>query len=289
MSSIENNKKTKSKYRAIIVGGLIIVIIILSIIIAVSTRKDSNDKEKSNTESTQNAVADTEHVIAYGTNDGDAIGDNNTTETETATATKENTTENNSKDISSDKLMSDEAIQKLENAKNITIMKSKIIGKDSSNGMDHSDSTEYVYETSFDIGTDNDKITVYNSGDGTSFETLFGTKYNGENAYAILTKLIGDMGITDSLLDTVKLDDSNSNPNSLVYRYSTTEESDKAKEMLSEIQCDKLKDLKIEIRKEKYTENTYIPCYFKTVVTSSDKDGNKVTNTEEVTVLINNQ
>lgn len=285
MSSIENNKKTKSKYSDIIVGGLIVVIIILSIIIAISTRKGSNDKEKNNTESTQNTVADTEHVIAYGTNDGDAIGDNNTTET--ATVTEENTTENNSKDISSDKLMSDEAIQKLENAKNITIMKSKIIGKDSSNGMDHSDSTEYVYETSFDIGTDNDKITVYNSGDSTSFETLFGTKYNGENAYAILTKLIGDMGITDSLLDTVKLDDNNSNPNSLVYRYSTTEESDKAKEMLSEIQCDKLKDLKIEIRKEKYTENTYIPCYFKTVVTSSDKDGNKVTNTEEVTVLIN--
>lgn len=285
MSSIKNNKKTKSKYRAIIVGGLIVVIIILSIIIAIPTRKDSNDKEKNNTESTQNAIADTEHVIAYGTNDGDAIGDNNTTET--ATVTEENTTENSSKDISSDKLMSDEAIQKLENAKNITIMKSKIIGKDSSNGMDHSDSTEYVYETSFDIGTDNGKITVYNSGDSTSFETLFGTEYNGENAYAILTKLIGDMGITDSLLDTVKLDDNNSNPNSLVYRYSTTEESDKAKEMLSEIQCDKLKDLKIEIRKEKYTENTYIPCYFKTVVTSSDKDDNKVTNTEEVTVLIN--
>lgn len=286
MSSIENNNRdTKSKYKAVIVGGLIVVIIILSIIIAVSTRKDSNDKEKNNTESTQNAVADTEHVIAYGTNDGDAIGDNNTTET--ATVTEENTTENNSKDISSDKLMSDEAIQKLENAKNITIMKSKIIGKDSSNGMDHSDSTEYIYETSFDIGTDNDKITVYNSGDSTSFETLFGTKYNGENAYAILAKLVGDMGITDSLLDTIKLDDNNSNPNSLVYSYSTTEESDKAKEMLSEIQCDKLKDLKIEIRKEKYTENTYIPCYFKTVVTSSDKDGNKVTNTEEITVLIN--
>ena len=286
MSSIENNNRdTKSKYRAIIVGGLIVVIIILSIIIAISTRKDSNDKEKNNTESTQNAVADTEHVIAYGTNDGDAIGDNNTTET--ATVTEENTKENNSKDISSDKLMSDEVIQKLENAKNITIMKSKIIGKDSSNGMDHSDSTEYIYETSFDIGTDNDKITVYNSGDSTSFETLFGTKYNGENAYAILAKLVGDMGITDSLLDNIKLDNNNSNLNSLVYIYSTTEESDKAKEMLSEIQCDKLKDLKIEIRKEKYTENTYIPCYFKTVATSSDKDGNKVTNTEEVTVLIN--
>ena len=286
MSSIENNNRDiKSKYKAVIVGGLIVVIIILSIIIAVSTRKDSNDKEKNNTESTQNAVVDTEHVIAYGTNDGDAIGDNNTTET--ATVTEENTKENNSKDISSDKLMSDEAIQKLENAKNITIMKSKIIGKDSSNGMDHSDSTEYIYETSFDIGTDNDKITVYNSGDSTSFETLFGTKYNGENAYAILAKLVGDMGITDSLLDNIKLDNNNSNLNSLVYIYSTTEESDKAKEMLSEIQCDKLKDLKIEIRKEKYTENTYIPCYFKTVVTSSDKDGNKVTNTEEVTVLIN--
>lgn len=286
MSSIENNNRDiKSKYKAVIVSGLIVVIIILSIIIAISTRKDSNDKEKNNTESTQNAVVDTEHVIAYGTNDGDAIGDNNTTET--ATVTEENTKENNSKDISSDKLMSDEAIQKLENAKNITIMKSKIIGKDSSNGMDHSDSTEYIYETSFDIGTDNDKITVYNSGDSTSFETLFGTKYNGENAYAILAKLVGDMGITDSLLDNIKLDDNNSNLNSLVYIYSTTEESDKAKEMLSEIQCDKLKDLKIEIRKEKYTENTYIPCYFKTVVTSSDKDGNKVTNTEEVTVLIN--